>query len=1275
MHKKNLASFLFALSAIICFGFTARGAGEGASLVKQISGAKAGSIVTLPAGTFSMGEINVPTGVTLKGAGYDKTFIDATGKDFGVKLGNSANLSDVTITKAAQAGVWVEDVINTCIERVYIRYCGSGLLARNATECKASNLIIADCYSGVNFTRCISSSLTNATVANTGSSAIRVGNSTKVTVFNNIFVFAATGISVNGDNPGCAIDHNLYIANFVGQTDGEATRKKVEAWATLSGFDAHSLTIDFKFKDSINGDFRPISPLTWAPIRATSSDWGIEELNKVKAPLTDIDGSKRSGGIDLGAYEASFTAPRKADGTFNVKSGVGVTSAGLFTKDDRNMRYLFQNLPLAKGKYEYWLPSRDWQGRVIPAGDYQLKLTEAKLNFDYVAAAGNGDLQMSTTSLGSVKKRASLSVFSVAFDATGKLIVGQDGFESGQHVRAYDAAMSKFTWSYSGGGDVAGMTVDNKGRLLVMRRPANLLRLDAATGGKTDFSDGSSTHKYREGIKSVNGIAWYNNSLYLADTTANKLLILTGDDLNITGSVDLPGVTQPAVDTKTGLLWTICGKEIVAIDAAGTVKQRSAIVDTPTLLAANNGRLAAYSTITRKIHVFDSSDPAKLKPLFTIGTGDDGYGKIQDDRFWDPRAIAMSASGEIAVADPPRTCLFAADGSAKKLHMGMWGQGIAYGWFAGDDRAHFFNINGGYDITIDAKNNSWEPGTRWRYTMEMSPIFYFSTGGKNFGIFQQNVKDKGIFLVIAGMEPSGLGRALVRYGCDNNGMYAQRDTDGDGIIKDTDHIDPVLENDGKRIQGNIFNMMFNTDTRRDGSLALIIGNGMMYVPMTGLDAAGIPKYDFANRKNMGGQVEGTPNYISPYDFKYKESVSSGNDLFMMPDGGYVSCIRTASGPGPDPATEHSNGTSMAGFDNKGQLRWFSPMNPFGLKLGLHGITNINGITVAGRGQICEFETMDADGLGTGVIGTPRAFGWHGMWLDNHRQVEGFTGNDGKPYLIVGDYAEQSYHWMALTGYDKLIHQSLPVTISTEKAAALQAEPAVPLAICPVPPAPRVTIHKIAAALPIDGDMAKWRTLGITPIVMSADDPTDNSAVIRLGYVDDALFVQVIKFDNALTFHQSESGRHYQQDGIEFNIGTFWSGWKYNVTRLDWKNDIILRDRFFGESRLLAPEEAPRNIKILDNAIDVPERKLLEGATGADLSKCKVMVIEMKLGKAALAGLPANYDVSFKSGKTFLLGICINDNDVVGGDLFAPIGWPTGYGAFSRDDGLATAVIE
>jgi hypothetical protein len=43
--------------------------------------------------------------------------------------------------------------------------------------------------------------------------------------------------------------------------------------------------------------------------------------------------------------------PRPADGTFEIASGAGVASAGLYTKSGDLVAYLFQNQPLPKGKY------------------------------------------------------------------------------------------------------------------------------------------------------------------------------------------------------------------------------------------------------------------------------------------------------------------------------------------------------------------------------------------------------------------------------------------------------------------------------------------------------------------------------------------------------------------------------------------------------------------------------------------------------------------------------------------------------------------------------------------------------------------------------------------------------------------------------------------------------------------------------------------------------------------------------------------------------------
>ena len=71
-------------------------------------------------------------------------------------------------------------------------------------------------------------------------------------------------------------------------------------------------------------------------------------------------------------------------------------------------------------------------------------------------------------------------------------------------------------------------------------------------------------------------------------------------------------------------------------------------------------------------------------------------------------------------------------------------------------------------------------------------------------------------MTLVRMEADGTGRVLSRYGYDANGLFLQRDTDGDGIIKDTDLSEPVLEADGKPITERLFDGgFFNTDTRKN----------------------------------------------------------------------------------------------------------------------------------------------------------------------------------------------------------------------------------------------------------------------------------------------------------------------------------------------------------------------------------------------------------------------------------------------------------------------------
>ena len=1255
---------------------------------QKIQSAKRGSTVVLPAGTISLGNVALPEGVSLKGAGHGKTIIDAAGSDVGLILRGKAEaaITDLTIMGAAQIGIAIDGATGIAIERVAVRKCPGAVVVRDAADCSIRNAIIADCRSGVSFIRAKGCSLANATLANLEGTAIAVNACENVAVFNNLIANASFGVNVGEGNKGVTIDHNVYICQFVGHVPGHPVRKKVESWRSLSGYDKHSLTIPVAFADAASGDFRPVSPMPWRPDRATTSDWGVDELAGVKAPKTDIDGKPRHGGVDCGAFETRLSALRPADGKFAVESGSGVTSAGLFTTNGRCVRYLFQNLPLAEGKYEFWLPSRDWQGRTIPAGEYDLKIAESDLSLQYIAAAGNGDLESSMHLPGSIPKRASVDPHAVAFDADDNLFLAQSGFENGLHVRCYGPEMKSVKWFINGGGNTVGMAVGGS-RLYVMRAPGSLLRLNVASGKGINFKNGGYEKSYPDAFGEIGGICVLGDRLYVADRKAGKLFFLSGDDLDVAGSVAVAAPSQPAADPANKLVWLISGgKELVAVDEQGQVKHKAEPVAQPKLLSISGRRMALYSAAKNQIMVFDCTNPAELKRTRVLGKGGEGFGKIEPDKFRSPRFIAMNSKGDVAICDSPRTIFLNADGSTKRHHMAIWGQGISWGWFAKDDRAHFFQIGGPFDIALDAKNRRWEPGTRWRYTMDAgAPHFFFNAAGRNFGIYTRAEAGKGTWMSIVRMEDDGTARVLCRYGFGKEGLVIQRDPDGDGVIGDAEPSEPVIGSDGKPFSVNIFDRSFwNVDYRPDGSLVIPRRPGLLIIPMTGLDPKGVPQYGFASARTIPGTVDsdppstGKPEFISPYDFTTKEKISIAEDMSYFDDGSFTACMTTASGPGPDLCTEHANGTSMAGFDSSGALRWFSPMNPYGLKMGFYGIVTIGGITFAGRGAICEFETMDRDGLGTGVLGTPADFGWGGMWLDNHRQVQGFDAG-GKAYLVVGDYAAQAYHWLELQGADQVARRSQRVRIGETLAAALDAAKPEPLPHWPVPPPPRIIVKRLDQPLPVDGDVEKWRKLGVRPIVITPDaasvcDPAGHSAIVRMAWHGEEIYVQAIKFDDTLTFHQREPGKHYLQDGIEMAINTFMEGWKFNVTRLAGTGDVVFRDRW-GGGTLMSKEQAPCVIKLLDKAAPLADRKMIEASYGVDMSTSKAAIIEFKLTKAALDGMMGNWKVEFASGKSVLLGIMINDNDTPGSDTLNPITWPVTYGTFERQEKHAVAVLE
>ena len=1244
-----------------------------------IANAKKGQTITLGVGTFAIGNIALPDGVSLKGSGYKATVIDSGGYDFGITSARNAAISDITIASASQVGIKLADTAKVTIERLMVRNSSTALLVSSCSEINIYNFIGAYNYAGTNFLDSDKVNFINNSIVYTESTSIRVNRCTNSAFFNNLFSFSATGINTIEPNTNTVIDHNFYIASKLGKQAGDnALRRKVEGWSTLTGHDKYSYTATLTFKDAKNYDFRPTSKVSWAPIWATTSDKGIATLNKVKAPALDIDGNKRIGLTDIGAYEISFDAPRKEDGTFTVKTG-RVVSAGLFDEKGKLVNYLFNNELLKPGKYKYWLPSTTFEGKEVLPGKYTLKIVESNLDLKYVSSAGNGDSKMSKIYFGSPKYKISLDVQAAIFNNNDNLIISQTGFESGEFIRSYSDDLSHLIWSYSGGGNALGTAINNENDLYILRNPGTIFRVNSMTGKDVPFSNGSVSVNYDDTLKNVEDMTWLNGKVYVAAN--NAVVVLEDKELVIEKTIDAVSPTAIASDTENNRLYVISNNAVMVSTNNGDSFTTLALDVVPTLISASNGRFAIYSNELRKVYIYDVKDLNDVKLLTTIGTGDDGYGKITAERFWGPRYIALAKDGRVAVIDTPRTLVFDVNGKNLIMHGGMWGQAISYGFFNtdGNNRARFFNINSGYDIVIDNKTNDWEYGTRWKFDVENpNPIFYYSVGNSNFGIFRESTPGEGDGIAIKSMDTnSGIAKTIARYFYRGGKLYYHEDNNNDGILdgKDTDTL--VLESNGEQVTARLFDAYFyNTDTQRDGSIFMPT-HTPVYIKMTGLKN-GVPQYDIAGRKTITLANGEKNTFVSPYDFKTDESLAVRGDMGVNPDLSFVAAIGMRSGAGPCPATEHAGSTDMAGYSVDGELRWVRAMNPVGMRMGMHGITNIQGITVAGRGMICEYEMFDASGLGLGTIGSPDDMGWHGMWIDNHRQLVGYIGNDNKPYIIVGDYASQSYHLMEVLGIDKVQYQNIAVTINDAKANELKASDAISYPQYPVPPPPSIVVKKLDHEMEIDGDLDKWRAItALEPLVISSENPANNSAVIRMGYTEKGIYVSIIKFDDKLVFHQTEVGKHYLQDGIEMNINTFWSSWKYNITRLNWSDDICWRDRFMGPTlgtdKLLDRDILPLNLQVFDNS-DVSERKILEAASGVDMSKCQMMIIEFLLTPEALEGTSPK--VELESGKGFILGFSINDNDRIGADSFEGlISWPANYGAFSRENDLATVTLE
>ncbi len=1295
--------FILASATLTCAGptFAAQPA-ELQPVLAQLSAAKAGETITLPAGTFAIDEITIPAGVTLSGAGYDKTILTATGP-FGLTIRNTAGtkITDLSVRGAKGVNIVVEKSSDVTLARLGIEQALTGLMVFDSSKVRLENLVLAENRTGAVFNGNSDSSFVNSTFDGNTAISLSLGVNKNTAVFNNLFLNSPLGVFVAPENDSLLLDYNIYQVSKIGKSE-DAPPDSVFTWRDQTGYDAHSMQQPVEFTPGAEYVYKPSNVMPWSPDRVITSGWGTATLGAFAAAKLDIDGKPATSyGPGIGAWEVPLIATRPADGKFNVTGDEGTTSAGIYSKEGRLLTWLFNNLPLKKGTYSFWVPPRDLYGQPITAGDYELRTAQANLRFVPVGSgiAGNTGPGPKMNTL------AQISNSQAVYDENGQILIGLSWNEGGINFRSLAPDFKSQNWWLPGASGHVGVAITGNGFAYSMRSADPnivMLKIDQKTGHTVEILPGQFNHLVPMSLfsKLVGGAAILGDNLYFADLGGNKLFITPLTKLDFTNSVALPSPSSPCADAKRGLVWLLSGANIVAVNAAGAKKfEFPSPVANATSLSVRGDRLALLDEGTGIIHLFDiTADPTKPVAKGQIATEAKAPAKAAEAPGMQPQLsrIALNDAGDVVVRLAHGVSVFGSDGTMKSDFTGGWYNSFHIGAVQPDNTVIVYDPSlGDRRVKFDITNKTWKfIGNDDRSgTMDTA----FNLNGKVYLLSNGNtqVSPPGvtppepyyIFTTIGRVESQDKVTPLLAFLNNGGTIYTTKDLTTPLTGKfDPARWTPLLDAAGQPV--TTWNgTAFRADT--NGDLLVDVGMTIHRYPLTGFDANGVPQYDW-NKKIMtldASGANGAP-FQSPYTFKATPPTAPFNMApnrvtTFFPDGGLTRLV-AADGGQLAGLTGNWGGTDIASFDKDGKMLWFQPLTHVHSVSGPYVVNDI----IYGNGIITsETQVFSKDGLYLGRLGQPKGIPWGGKWLDNSLQFHPFAGTDGKQYMLYGDFNENCLFWFEVVGLDKVIYQKQPLVISPALATALAALPQPAAPKQPAPPTTKITIKKLAAPMPIDGEMEKWRKeLPVPQVIITPDTgsssaisgPVDFSSVARFAYEGTNLYVQVITFDDVIT-HFQDAILFYKQDAVEMAVNSFSSGFKFGVSHTRDKGDIFLRERFGAANltKFLESAAAPRKITILDNAENVPERKLIEALYNVDLSKSKVIVTEFKLpldATGAYEGAEADAP-KVQSGESIRIGLMIDDNDVPGGDVQDFEVFPATYNTFSGPETGALAIFE
>ena len=840
--------------------------------------------MVLPAGEFR-GGVTVPVGVSLRGAGYGNTIIDAAGAENGLVIagGHGAVLGDLTVRGATGANVLVEGAEQVIVRRVRATGGLIGISLQGSSAVRVENAISDGNRYGIMISGGDGNTVVNCTVTNNASMGLGFSSGNGTVAFNNLVTDTVLAVNVGEAAHELTLDYNLYLGVSVGKSPKrDSPRETLNDWRYVSGGDAHSVDFPVQFADAAHARYAVTNVLDWSPNRTVTAGWGTAKLAGRSAPAQDIDGVQRPGVPGIGAFETVATAPRPADGSFTVPAGKGLSSAGVFDAHGRLVAYLFQTLPIPAGKHPFWLPARSYIGQPIAPGAYQVRVVKGDLDWQYLGWFGN------TGHKEPAGYGAPCAHDGLAFDNDGHFFLGDAPSDTFKNLRAADAATGQWLWTLSGTSSMPGatLTVASDGLLYIMRNMVGqgmcVTRLQPATGKVVMEGTSGGQILLKDGA-TFTGMAALGTRLCYTDTTNNVVRFGTLQAPEPTTSVAVPAPKYPAADAKTGVVWVISGEKLVAVSPDGKVVAEAQPVPAPIALAARDGVLAVASRKTGKVHLFDASNPADLTPLRSIGRGDGPDGRVLADRFFfqdNPSVstdLAIGPRQEIAVADGWRVQVFAPGGNTVRWSSwGLWGGGNVTSKVV-PGRVY---DDWGFTYLLDGEKGTWQPESYHR-ALAGTVIGDCRIGGQTF-VLEWGPGWKETLLHFT---PEQVAPVLAIEDTGQVGQLSQRrDTNGDGRIDEHDTAVPVLDAQGKPLveHAGVSSHVQHRSARRHPPQLPVLPTGKL-VGALAVRGAGCARRADLPLARPGG-LPGADKLISP--FTWKADKLGVGQLEPRPGGGW-----------------------------------------------------------------------------------------------------------------------------------------------------------------------------------------------------------------------------------------------------------------------------------------------------------------------------------------------------------------------------------------------------